>query len=118
MVQILLISQRCGSSWVTMREKNMGTIETPPQWKGDDHIEELLRETTDSKAYGRSSEAARDDKIQLDRNKRSKESQGKDEETYRLLAEKLSWELKAKHTDDTVLKNAATVSISRIEKEW
>ena len=72
-VHILLRAQSCGSSWVTLREKNMGTIEAPPQWKGDDHMEELLRETPESEAYWRSSEAARDDKIQFGRNRRSKE---------------------------------------------
>jgi len=37
-------------------------------------MEELLRETPASEGYWRSSEAARDDKIQRDRNKRSKEN--------------------------------------------
>ena len=71
---MLLIAQSYGSSWVTLREKNMGTIQAPPLWKGDDHMEELLRETPASEEYWRSSEAARDDKIKRDRNKRCKES--------------------------------------------
>ena len=54
-------------------------------------MKELLRENPAAEAYWRSTEAARDDKIQFDRNKRCKESQGKDEGTYRLLAEKMSW---------------------------
>ena len=81
-------------------------------------MEELLRETPASEEYWRSTEAARDSKIQSERNKRCKESQGKDEGTYRLLAEKMSWELTAKHADDTALKIAATESVNRIEKEW
>jgi hypothetical protein len=41
-VQILLIANCCGSSWVTLRGKNMGKIEASPNWKGEDLMEELL----------------------------------------------------------------------------
>jgi hypothetical protein len=81
-------------------------------------MEELLRETPASEGYWRSSEAARDDKIQRERNKRCKESLGKDEGTYGLLTEKMSWELTAKYADDAALKTVAAESASRIEKEW
>jgi hypothetical protein len=76
-VQILLLAQSYSSSWVTLRKKNMGKIGTP-LLKRDDHMEELQRDTPDSEAYLRSNEAIKDDKIIFDRNKRSKESQGKD----------------------------------------
>ena len=36
---------------------------------------------------------------------------------YRLFAEKMSWELAAKYTDDIAVRNAAAESISKIEKK-
>ena len=81
-------------------------------------MEELLRETPEAEEYWRSSEAARDDKIQLDRNRRSKDGQGRDEGTYRLLTEKMSWELAAKYTDDESARTIAVENINMIEKKY
>ena len=52
----------------------MGTIEASPLLKGDDHMEELLRETPDSEEHWLMSESARDNKIECYRISKSKEN--------------------------------------------